>query len=651
MALLVRLTVFLGAFLLFLLQPMLGRYILPWFGGTPAVWSVCLLFFQTLLVAGYGYAHLLDPSRKRWHIAVLAASLLWLPMRPEKTMMGGSPVLAVQAILAMAAGLPYLCLAATGPLVQRWIHVAGARSPYRLYALANIGSLAGLIAYPFVLEPLLPLRSQALVWSVLYGAYAVGLGVLAVRLRPMRIQDGSAAAPPLRDALRWVSNSACGSALLVATTNQMTQEVAVSPLLWVLPLALYLLTYIAAFAGDAYYDRRVLAVLASIAVPAACVVAALGLHVPLWAHLIAGMAALAVCGLICHGELALSKPDPAKLTWFYACIGLGGALGGMLVTLLAPRLFSDYFEYQLTLAAACRVLLAASFRSLPRALQASLILAVAVALLTFDAGRTPGRLARYRGFFGVLSVSESKEEGKRTLTHGRVVHGYQFLDKARRRWPTAYYGAESGVGLALRSARAAGQSLTVGAVGLGAGTIAAHGRPGDRITFYEISPDVDTISTRYFTFREDSKAKVEVVIGDARLRLEEAEGTRFDVLAIDAFSSDAVPAHLLTREAADLYARRLQPDGILTFHVTNQYVDLAPVVRGIGRHLGMDAVRVVSEADPAKGLSRAVWILLSRNPRVLQAAELRRVASPWDAADRVMMWTDDHINLPAILRF
>lgn len=683
------LTIFLSAFLLFQIQPMMGKYILPWFGGGPGVWTACLLFFQVLLLAGYGYSHWLVTRlhfrrQSELHLGLLVASLLFLPVAPRSDLgrisWNGAPTAQILLLLLASIGMPYLLLSSTGPLLQRWFHLTCPdRSPYRLYALANAGSLLGLVSYPFLIEPALTLPRQAKMWSWIYAAFILLCGwsaasTLRHRPNPVNAPDSSAPPPSVRATLFWLGLAACGSMLLLATTSQMCQEVAVVPFLWVLPLALYLLSFTISFDNERWYDRRWFGLLVGVAVPASCAVLAAGLAVRIWVHIAVYSVALFVCCMTCFGELVQAKPDPRYLTRFYFVVATGGGLGAVFVAVVAPRLFDHYSEFHLGLAGCCLLGLAGWRRT--RAWTqyegrpfwvtgplAGLVLALVVALAAAVYGREGKALLASRNFYGILRLTESTEEGrsKRVLTHGRVMHGFQYTDAEKRLWPTAYYSPESGIGLVLQhhprgNAPPGVGHLTVGVVGLGVGTVAAYGRPGDSFRFYEINPDVAWIADRYFTFRKDSRAKVEVVLGDARVQLErEAASGRFqgfDVLAIDAFNSDAIPTHLLTAECVDLYRKHLNAEGSLLFHISNQSVDLAPVVRGLAARFDWQAVRIRSKANDAQGASQATWVILTNDPALLVHPAIDKAAIPWSDKDLPpLLWTDNFTSLRQVLKF
>jgi hypothetical protein len=707
-------TIFLSAWLLFQVQPLLGKYILPWFGGGPAVWTACMLFFQAVLLAGYGYAHCssawLTPRRQAVvHLAFLSASLLLLPIGPDPTLWkpaaAEQPTGNILVLLLANIGLPYLLLASTAPLVQRWFHVAyPARTPYPLYALSNAGSLLALLTYPVVVEPALALGNQLALWSWSYAAFVAVCVWCAIRFgwaatpaiaslesqadSRADSQSGPQAAfagngirgekpqhPSVVTSLFWLALSMCGSVLLLATTNQMSQEIPVIPFLWVLPLAIYLTTFLMVFHSDRWYDRRWYAIAVGVLVPVACGVMVVGLAVNLWVHLVAGSLALFACCMACHGELARSKPHPAYLTLYYLLIATGGALGGVFVALLAPALFTTYAEYPLSLGFCCLLAAAGWYRG--RAWTAypgrpywviaplsGLGMGLLAALVTWTSDADPHVLARFRNFYGILRIQEQSDVNgaKRVLTHGRVTHGFQYLDPHKRRWPTTYFGPESGIGLAMRHhprralAAEAAQVLKVGVIGLGAGTIAAYLKPGDTLRFYELNPRVAWVAEQFFTFQKDAPAPIEVVLGDARVQLERelaaGQPRQYDLFAVDAFSSGAIPTHLLTRECAEVYRQHLQPGGLLLFHISNQAVDLVPVVRGLAEALGLDALLVETRPDESRGISRSTWMILTSNQAFLNQPEVLAAAASSDpSTGAALAWTDDFASLWGVLKF
>ncbi|HSV16740.1 MAG TPA: fused MFS/spermidine synthase, partial [Tepidisphaeraceae bacterium] len=555
------------------------------------------------------------------------------------------------------------------------------RPPYRLYALSNVASFLALLSYPTLVEPTMTRRMQALVWSICLAVFAVVCAYCAINsttpgsernrddpdssARRAAESGSSAYLRNGRDDIWWLLLPAGASLLLLAVTNKICQDVAVVPLLWVLPLAIYLLSFVICFDSPRWYDRRVFVPLLLIALAIACWAAFPGHEewsIPL--RVAAYALALFACCMTCHGELYRLKPPPARLTAFYLLIAAGGALGGLLVALVAPMIFTGYSELQIGLMLAFTLLLVALFRD-PKSLiyhgrrpvlwLAMIIAGVALALLLWITA-TPHlagsrMLAQMRNFYGVLTLYRqgSGEAETVLLQHGGVTHGLQLTTPSLRRQPTAYYGPQSGVGVALRSLPAL-QPHRVGAIGLGAGTIAAYARAGDGYRFYEINPMVIDIARSRFTFLGDCLGHVEVVPGDGRLSLENEPDRHFDLLAVDAFSGDAIPVHLLTAECFEVYLRRLAPRGIIAIHVSNQHLDLEPVVRKLAAHAGLACVLVHATPvnDPFQYESR--WMLLARDAASLDVEPIKSAVSPAEARREVPLWTDDYSDLIRILR-
>ena len=662
-------TIFLSAFLLFQLQPLIAKIILPWFGGSAAVWTTCMLFFQVTLLLGYLYAHWtterLQPRvQVGLHVALLAASLLLLPVIPAaswKPSGADDPALRILGLLAATVGLPYFMLSTTGPLIQAW-HVRKHQGafPYRLYALSNLGSMLALLSYPVLMEPYVATRAQARLWSWGYAAFAalVLAAALAVRKLPAAAHQAAAAsaAPPpaWRTRLIWMLLPACASALLLAVTNHMTQNVAAIPFLWVLPLCLYLLSFIICFDREAWYRR------AWFLVPLALTMAGMAYALldvenvtikPLILLFSAGL----FCGcMVCHGELVRLKPHPRHLTSFYLMISLGGALGGLFVGLVAPYLFQG--EYELPIILALCTVLAALLGTQRRVRSPLAWIAYAAAagiIVTLGLGvRTAvkGCQLRVRNFYGCLRVMDegTGDDAIRTLMHGAIDHGEQYLAPARSRWATTYYGPRTGIGLAIRSLDGPGRHM--GFVGLGAGTLASYGRAGDSYRFYEINPLVEQVAGTEFRFLRESQATVTCALGDARLSLEREPSQGFDLLAVDAFSGDSIPVHLLTREAFALYFRHLKADGILAFHISNRYLDLDPVVERAAQSMGKATLLVDSEDDDDTDVFGATWVLVTRDPARLRAPLFKGIGSSRGLRRPFRIWTDDYSNLFKVLR-
>jgi SAM-dependent methyltransferase len=662
----------LSSFLLFLVQPLIARLILPWFGGSAAVWTICMLFFQALLLAGYGYAHAanarLSPRRQAIvHTVLLAAALATLPIAPAASWKpDGSeePVMRILLLLAVSVGLPYLMLASTSPLLQAWFaRTRPGANPYRLFAVSNAASLAALIGYPLVVEPWLGGAAQVELWSWLFAAFALACAALAWTSARDAASSPAAALPlggndgegiSRDDVLTWLALSATGSALLLAVTNHITQNIAAIPLLWLAPLTLYLLTFILAFEGRNLYRPQWFW--------SVCLVWLVGMtwlmidtdrlfDMPL--QLAMYLSGLAVACFFCHGELYERRPAPVHLTAFYLAISAGGALGGLFVAVLAPFVFIGYHELGVALVA-CALLSVMRGRHLgPVPGVASLAVLMAVTsgavyeILHFQNDVS----ASARNFYGVLRVKEYGKPGElshlRRLVHGVIMHGEQFLDPEHRRQLTTYYQSTSGVGMAIVSKR--DHPMHVGVIGLGTGTLAGYGRGGDVFRFYEINPEVVRFAREKFTYLADSGAKIEIVPGDARLALEREAAQGYDVLAVDAFSSDAIPVHLITREALALYLRHVKPDGIVAFHVSNRFLNLGPVVARLARENGAHVTGVYEKGADGEDRTQSDWILVSRDAKALEHADIVDAVEVEDQAEW-RTWTDDYSNLVQVIK-
>jgi spermidine synthase len=665
-------TIFLSSFLLFLVQPLIARQILPWFGGTAAVWTTCMLFFQTLLLAGYAYAHaanarLAPRAQALLHSVLLGLALLTLPISPTdalKPLGDEEPISTILLVLTATVGLPYLLLASTSPLLQAWF--ARARpgvDPYRLFAVSNLASLLALIGYPLAVEPFLGNREQVVWWSVLFAAFAVLCAALswsnASEIRREENREKEDILPPRRgDYLLWLALSATGSVMLLAVTNHVTQNVASFPLLWLVPLTLYLLTFIIAFEGSNLYRVAIFwpAVLAWLG-GMAWLLADTGYQFNLPVQLGMYLSGLFVACLFCHGELYRARPAARHLTAFYLTISAGGAIGGLLVAVVAPLAFNAYYELGLALVALA-LLAAVRFASVNRVARwASLAMLLAVsASAAYDGARfQKDVLLSARNFYGVIRVKEYGEAGSsyhyRRLMHGVIMHGEQDMTEDGRRRPTTYYQPSSGVGVAMAARQARGP-VRVGVIGLGAGTLAAYGRKADVFRFYDINPKVVAVARSKFTFLSDSEASIDVVLGDARLSLEREPPQGFDLLAVDAFSSDAIPVHLITREALAVYLRHVKPDGIVAFHVSNRFLNLVPVVGRIAQENGAHAVLITDSGDDGEEDHTVTdWVLVSRDPAALKAPQIE-AASPEAPEEKAgwRTWSDDYSNLVQILK-
>jgi hypothetical protein len=733
--------IFLSAFLLFQVQLVIGKYILPLFGGGPSVWNTSLFFFQVLLLLGYAYAHWLSSrpatrTQSRIHLVLLAAalavvSILWLkwgtPITPGtawRPQPGGNPVAKILELLSVTVALPFFLLSTTSPLLQDWFaRSQGGKSPYRLYALSNVGSLLGLLSYPFLVEWLLTIKHQALLWSSGFIIFALSCAGVAWQFgrrergareaqKPISPLDDASPAPGAARYVLWVTLATCSSVMLLSTTNLLCQNIVVIPLLWVVPLSLYLLSFIITFDSDRWYRRVVFIPLYALGLGEGMKTIFEGANFAAIHQIgIFSLALFSVC-MVCHGELARSKPAARHLTAFFLLVATGGALGGVFVVLIAPVIFRGLWEFQIALIG-CGALLVWSFLMEDRrgrteraawvialatlayflrplvtqrqalvtagvALIAALIYLrrkrkraapiapnvpwipaaalAAVALFGFFALQriqrdTGSMLLQDRNFFGVKYVIKTFDTI--LMQSGAVQHGYQFIDPAKRDEPTSYYGLKTGVGMLLsnfpRGANGT-QPLRVGLIGMGVGTLAAYGKAGDFYRFYEIDPAVIRFSEDthpYFTFIEDTPAKVETQVGDGRLSLEhelsQGQPQKYDVLIVDAFRGDAIPLHLLTREAMEIYTKELRgPDSVVAFHISNWYLDLAPVVVGLGDSQQMGSIAVSTGA--------ARWIFLSRNPASLTLPKMKEFATPVPMSTPPLLWTDDYSNLLQVLR-
>ncbi|MCE9647867.1 MAG: fused MFS/spermidine synthase [Chloroflexi bacterium] len=676
--LLFSLSIFLSAFLLFQIQPMIGRFILPWFGGTPAVWSTAMLFFQLLLTGGYAYAAWLVKRRRQgWiHIALLtltAAVLAVLalgwpsPITPSadlRPMDVSFPIPRIFFLLTISVGLPYFMLAANGPLMQAWFsRFFPERSYARLYALSNIGSLLGLLAYPVLIEPSLTLFHQGWVWTGGFMVFAAMAGVLSYRIR-MNDQ----LAPPTDQTDRpsgamrifWIILSGTASLFLLSVTNQISQEVAVIPFLWIVPLAVYLLSFILAFSDSRWYDRRLYALLFSLA----SLLTLWSLNTSDTLNVIIQIAVynllLFLACMICHGELYRLRPHADHLTGFYLMVSLGGAAGGLFVNLVAPVIFTGYWEFYLgwLLVIVLLVVMLLPRWSTNTIFHSKTMLVaflVSIVILAYGLGNYQNALYVKRNFYGVIRVREFQENDL-AMIHGMTIHGIQFLDD--RKLPTTYFVKESGVGILLLNHPLRGNNMKVGVLGLGVGTLAAYAQPGDSYRFYEINPVVVDLAQGqggYFTFLKDSQAQVAIVEGDARISLERelaaGQAQHFDVLVLDTFSSDSIPVHLVTREAFALYLQHLAPDGVIAAHISNRHLDLRPVFWQLSREFGLAIVQINRPASLGDKGFPSEWILLAHDPALLNTPEIQSHAVSFDGySTTIRLWTDDYSNLFQILK-
>lgn len=676
-------TIFLSAFLLFQVQPMIGKMILPWFGGTAAVWATCLLFFQAALLAGYGYSHgivkRLSP-RKQWmlHSGVLLLCVAALPVIPDaswKPLTPDAPAMRILALLAVTIGLPYFALSTTGPLIQAWyVQANPGRIPYRLFALSNLGSMLALLTYPPLVEPNLALRNQGLVWSVGFGIFAalcIFTGwksqARAAEVKTVEEVAGEdAPKPSLKRHLFWIGLAAGPSMLLLAVTSHMSMDIAPIPFLWILPLAIYLLSFILCFDAEGWYKRTFFLLALAPALAGILYLAETSPEDRPELKLTIGLYAVAffVACMVGHGELSRSKPHPKHLTAFFLMISIGGAAGGAFVALIAPMIFNTHYELPL----ACLLLTGLALTSIYSGLDspfrqdwlgwASILVMTAASAVTGYAvhiGRamTQGSMAVKRSFYGELAVRQYggvyEWDGYRSLVHGSINHGEQYTHPARRKEVASYYCRDTGYGL-LMQLRKAGQPQKVGIIGLGTGTLAGYSRPGDVYRYYEINPQVQPIANEFFWYLKNAEGQVGVTLGDARLSLEREPAQGFDVLVVDAFSSDSIPVHLLTREALEVYFRHMAPEGVVALHISNRFIDLQPVLERGAKAVGRRALLVETEDTEDGTCYGTTWVLMANRRETFDDGVFKGTSSPLRSAPWLRLWTDDYSNIYKVLK-
>ena len=732
MQLFFALTLFVSATLLFIVQPMFAKMVLPLLGGSPAVWNTCMVFYQAVLLAGYLYAHV----STRWlgvrrqaalHLVVLCLPLLTLPIGLAG--MGSPPADAnpsawLLMLLAVAVGLPFFVVSSSAPMLQAWFadtpHPA-AKDPYFLYAASNLGSMIALLGYPVVVEPMLPLASQSVVWTAGYGLMAGLSAVCAILLWRRRgagpdvSLEGKVDAdrpsnrdPKWTDRLRWLALSFAPSSLLLGVTAHISTDIAAVPLLWVVPLALYLLTFVLVFARRKLLPHAWMVRLQPFLIVVMAVLFSHGVSEMVWLRTVLHLGTFFVIAMVCHGELAKRRPGTRHLTEFYLWMSVGGVLGGLLNALVAPELFSTIVEYPLMIAVACLLrprtdptvgtprtrwfdfalptailigfgglvlgleshnilmtegsasgilifagLMAFSFQARPIRFGLSIAAVLFVGGLCF--GQATQLLHIERNFFGVIRIHHNLRLNANIMSHGSTNHGMQLLDPSRRNQGTGYYHKSGPLGQVVQNHPSGQPVREIGIIGLGTGGISVYGLPGQRITYYEIDPAIERIARdpRFFTFLSDCPSQIDVVLGDARLSLTDTPDGRFDLLILDAFTSDAIPVHLMTREAVALYLDKLSDRGVLLMHVSNRYLDLAPIVANIARDCGVPC-RIyrdddVSEEEEDEGKLTSAWMILARQPDHLGSL----LDDPkWEVVPHrpdLPLWTDDFSNIMAVL--
>jgi len=732
---------FSSAVLLFLVQPMFAKMVLPLLGGTPAVWNTCMVFYQAALLAGYGYAHVAT----RWlgvrrqaalHLVLLLMIVLTLPIgvaRGWAPPVDRNPIPWLLALLAVSVGLPFFVISTTAPMLQKWFAHTGhaaSRDPYFLYGASNLGSMAALLAYPLLVEPHLPLTAQARFWAGGYGLLVGLIAVCAVLLwrapvaaAPDQASDsadpppaGENMAPPTAtQRLWWVLLAFAPSSLLLGVTTFLSTDVASVPLLWVVPLAIYLLTFVLVFARKPIFPHRLMVLLEPFLIIPMAFLFAMGFKFKGWVDFPLHLLVFFIIAMVCHGELVRNRPGASHLTEFYLWMSLGGVLGGLFNALVAPVAFNSIIEYPLIIVVAClfrpgqeradakwysrgfdvilplalaalMVVLVkalpadlAKLRDLPK-LQLSGILALcflggmicysfrfrplrfglgvgAIILAGTFANLQDKTLYQERNFYGVFQVRQDRSGYYHSLIHGTTLHGIQSFDRAREAEPLSYYARTGPLGQAFATFSPKDAGWHIAAIGLGAGSIACYGRPGQHLTFYEIDPAVARIARdpRYFTYLQGCRAQVDVVLGDARLSLQKAPDEAYDLMVLDAFSSDAIPVHLVTREALHLYLSKLKNGGVLLFHISNQYLDLKPVLANLARDGGLTCLiqtdMNMSDEEKRAGKSSSVWAAMARRPADLGilARDARWQAFPGQPGG--VLWTDTFSNIVAAVKW
>ena len=682
--------VFLSAFLLFQVQPLIAKVILPWFGGTASVWNTCMMFFQIVLLLGYLYSHglrTLFKPKTSWivHSIVLLLALVMLPVLPSdelKPESYGSLSGEIVKVLAFSCGIPFFILATTGPLIQAWQSVShggnpeseSSTSPYRLYALSNIGSLLALISYPFLVEPNLRLQYQSWIWSGLFVVF-VGSCIysgMQVRgfdtwnLKTESSESTSDARVGVGRMALWLVLAMLPSVMLLATTNLMCQQIASVPFLWILPLSLYLLSFIICFEKPVLYHRGFFLPLLLVGVFGGVVVAMLNVYASATVQIVMLAFSLFAVGMTCHGELERLKPPASRLTLFYLIISLGGSLGGIFVVLVAPRIFTGFPEYQLAMMGGllfgigipCFANSISYGRKFAVGFAGLLVggLVLASFIGTLNRSQLDFVLLDARNEYGIFSIEE--KENRRSFISGQIDHGSQIFHPEPKLDPHSYYCEGSGFAISVQTQRERAEAespsrkgLKIGVLGLGIGSMLSWAEPEDDFVFYEINPQVEEIAREWFTFLPTYDDQCEVVIGDGRIMLEKDLNRRinhqFDVLAIDAFSSDSIPIHLLTDECFDVYRHHLKDDGILLFHVSNRFIDLKPVIFATTQARGLSATYIQTVTDPSteKGSD---WILVS-NDEVAQHEFIKAAQNEYLLPENAPRWTDDFASLAPVI--
>jgi spermidine synthase len=690
--------IFVSAFLLFQVQPLIAKLILPYFGGGAAIWTACLLFFQAFLLLGYFYAHCLTQLKSvklqlTIHLGLIVSSVLFLPIGINmftETSLVNSPLMNILFLLATSIGLPYFILSSTGPLIQRWLtYVEVGKLPYQLYSLSNLGSLLALLSFPFLFEPLLSTSQQSTYWTLGYAFYALLIISLLWKMSKLTLNTSARKTTEINkvahnkaslfDKSLWLALAMVGVILLVATTNAMTQNIPPVPFLWILPLCLYLLTFIISFHSPKWYVREYWFALFVLTACLALLMYFIGSQFDIISQVVIYSCILFVACMICHGELARLKPQVQQLTLFYLLMSLGGFLGSAFVAFVAQNIFDQFLEFPLAIISVFVLLALSTFvqqigqlKKQTWLIAMSLILAISFTggLVYLNALFVKTNVASERNFYGILSVKDVEINGKmqRRLIDGTTSHGTQSLEQVDAKTPLSYYRKNTGVALVLEQLAKAKEeakekiadkqetrTLNVGFVGLGAGTLATYGNKGDRYTFYELNPAVILFAQKHFSYLKDSAAAIQLVLGDGRVNLQKQldnQGSQqFDALVIDAFSGDSIPQHLLTQEALILYFQHLTAQGVLAIHISNSHLNLLPLMRGLANALNKEIIYIKTHAS-VQGEHDVQWVLLTKDQHFLNDARIKIYRSDWpeNMAEKDILWTDEHSDLLSVLK-
>lgn len=651
--------IFWSALLLLLVQPILAKALLPWFGGSAGVWTTSMLLFQVLLLVGYAYAHLLagrfsPRTQFAVHTTLLLGSLFFLPLRLSREWQpapGGDPSLQILMVLGRSVGLPYLLLSTTSPLLQAWfVRTVRTKLPWRLFAVSNFGSLVALLSYPVMIEPWLTVGTQLLYWSAGYLLFAGGCITAGAFSLRQTTEAVATSRPVAREFALWLGLATTPSVLWLAVGNQVSQEIAAVPFLWIAPLALYLLSFVLCFDSDRWYRPRLFRWILPLGWAGIVAVVSQRGYIELrWAIPVL-MLSLFLCCMFCHGELARRRPQSGSLTAYYLTVAAGGALGGLFVSVVAPNIFDDFLELPVGVLA-CLLLALAPLYGLSgkRVARVGAVVAAAAVAAIYTRDDQGEHHISTRNFYGVLQVNDSgtAESKYRSLLNGTIQHGLQFLAPDRSRIPNSYYGPASGVAIVLGILNERGP-VHAGVIGLGTGTMAAYARAGDRYRFYEINPAVTHLANTEFRYLRESPAPVEVVPGDARLSMEREQPQSFNLLVVDAFSGDSIPVHLLTREAFDTYFRHMSSDGAIAVHVTNKHLDLPPVVKLSAESTGARALLIHNSKEDARKIYSSSWMIVTKDLDLIRRLEW--LSSPVRIGPRHRIWTDNYSNLLTILK-